>query len=64
MSAAEPPIKKNIPFGGNIVNSSNSNAMRYSQLVRINGGRNGTSTLISNPNASTLTTIVPPRNTF
>jgi hypothetical protein len=38
-----PPVlyKKNTQFGGNITNSSITNAMRYSQLVRGINGRIG-----------------------
>lgn len=33
-------FKPNLPFGGNIVNSSITNALRYSQIVRApNNGR-------------------------
>lgn len=34
--------KKNYQFGGNYVNSSNTNGLRYSQLVRIIGGGQST----------------------
>ena len=39
--------KKNLPFNGNTVNSSNTNAMRYSQLVRGQGPNSGTTRYIS-----------------
>ena len=38
-----PPVlaKQNMPFGGNITNSSITNAMRYSQLMRGTGTNSG-----------------------
>ena len=56
--------KKNLPFNGNTVNSSISRALRYSEIVRITGGSNGSARIISNPNASSLASIAPPRNSF
>lgn len=61
--------KKNLPYGGNMVDSSKTNALRYSQIVR--GINNGTTRFISNdlnafgyysggPGGSGA----PPRNTF
>ena len=66
-----PIAKKNLPFSGNTVNSSNSNAMRYSQIARGQGVNYGSTRFISNeinafgyysggPGGSGA----PPRNSF
>lgn len=63
--------KKNQQFSGNTVNSSNSNAMRYSQIVRGQDNNYGSTRFISNeinafgyysggPGGSGA----PPRNSF
>jgi hypothetical protein len=61
-----PPIlkKKNMPYDGNITNSSITRAMRYSQIVRVTNGRNGSVQNVSNPAASNFASIAPPRNSF
>ena len=69
----QPPVLFTInkPFGGNMVNSSNTNAMRYSQLVRGRGSNYGSSrTIFSNINAfgyyagAPGGSGAPPRNSF
>ena len=57
-------FKRNTPFGGNTVNSSQSSAMRYSELVRVNTSRNGSSRLVTNNNALSSASLAPPRNAF
>ena len=39
---------KNSSFGGNMVDSSKTNAMRYSQIVRVYGQNNGSTRYVNN----------------
>ena len=62
-------FKKNMPFGGNMTNSSITNASRYSQIIR--GVNNGSMRFIHSPvNAfgyyagAPGGSGAPPRNTF
>jgi hypothetical protein len=61
--------KKNSSFSGNIVDSSNTNALRYSQIVR--GTNNGSARFIYNDlnafgyySGAPGGSGAPPRNTF
>ena len=63
-------FKPNLPFGGNIVNSSITNALRYSQIVRALNNNGRTHYLNSPVNAFGYYAGAPggsgqpPKNTF
>ena len=63
-------FKPNLPFGGNIVNSSITNALRYSQIVRASNNNGRTHYLNSPVNAFGYYAGAPggsgqpPKNTF
>jgi hypothetical protein len=56
--------KLNAQFGGNITNSSNTNAARYSQLVRMPAGRNPCGSLVNCTSTSNTVIINNPINAF
>jgi hypothetical protein len=64
-------VKKNSPFGGNVVDSSITNALRYSEIVRGQGTNNGSTRFISKDinafgyySGAPGGSGAPPRNTF